>query len=330
MCSYWASAPSLSDHAYFGRTYPSDEIATQALPEMIKALGWTNVAVIHISDAYGIAFAEGLRSNSQTCGVNVRATFDFDELNADSIRVAVKNLALMASRDGVNIFVAISTSPTDLSTIFYEAEEQDIVGDGFAWLTTDSVNARVAIEKAPDQARARRLMDGAINVCRHLARTSRESGPLSGVGLHGGGDVGVRLELGQHVGLRAHLRTRDSSMPLPPARPGMHASPTRGPPRPTQTARTTCSTRVRLACSAPSLLSTRPLLTTAWSHSRRRCIPREKTRPALQSSRPSPTSASRVRPAQSRSAPTAIGSPRPSATQSMFGALMAQSSWLRT
>jgi len=163
MCSYWASAPSLSDHAYFGRTYPSDEIATQALPEMIKALGWTNVAVIHISDAYGIAFAEGLRSNSQTCGVNVRATFDFDELNADSIRVAVKNLALMASRDGVNIFVAISTSPTDLSTIFYEAEEQDIVGDGFAWLTTDSVNARVAIEKAPDQARARRLMDGAIN-----------------------------------------------------------------------------------------------------------------------------------------------------------------------
>jgi hypothetical protein len=35
----------------------------------------------------------------------------------------------MASRDGVNIFVAISTSPTDLSTIFYEAEEQDIVGE---------------------------------------------------------------------------------------------------------------------------------------------------------------------------------------------------------
>ena len=39
-------------------------IATQALPQMIKALGWTNIAVIHTNDAYGIDYAEGLRSNA--------------------------------------------------------------------------------------------------------------------------------------------------------------------------------------------------------------------------------------------------------------------------
>ena len=39
-------------------------IATVALPEMIKALGWSNLAVIHTNDAYGIDYAEGLRSNA--------------------------------------------------------------------------------------------------------------------------------------------------------------------------------------------------------------------------------------------------------------------------
>ena len=126
--------------------------------------------------------------------------------------------------------------------------------------------------------------------------------------------------------LRARLRMHDSSMPLPPARTGTNASPTRGPPQPTRTARTMCSTRARLTCLAPSRLSSRPSLTTAWSHSRRRCILRERTRKALQFSRPSPTSASRVRPAQSRSSPTAIGSPRPSATLSTCGATAARSS----
>ncbi len=168
MCSYWSSSPRLSeDFLYFGRTYPSDEIATEALPQMIKALGWTNVAVIHTNDAYPIDYAEGLGRNAQTCGVNVLGTFDFDELNADSIRVAVKSLR----ETGANIFVAIVTTATDLSTIFYEAEVQGIVGDGFAWLTTDSVTAETAIQQAPEKARARQLMNGTINVRRHLART---------------------------------------------------------------------------------------------------------------------------------------------------------------
>ena len=64
-------------------------IATQALPQMIKALGWTNIAVIHTNDAYGIDYAEGLRSNALHCGLTVHTTVEFDQHNPDSIRGAV-------------------------------------------------------------------------------------------------------------------------------------------------------------------------------------------------------------------------------------------------
>ena len=95
ICSYWASSPSLSSEArfpYFGRTYPSDVIATVALPEMIKALGWSNLAVIHTNDAYGIDYAEGLRSNALRSGLTVHTTVEFDQHNADSIRGALAGL----------------------------------------------------------------------------------------------------------------------------------------------------------------------------------------------------------------------------------------------
>ena len=92
-------------------------IATVALPEMIKALGWTNLAVIHTNDAYGHDYAEGLRSNAlHRCGLTVHATVEFDQNNADSIRGAVAGLQRFF-KDGGNIFVAICTSATDLSTL---------------------------------------------------------------------------------------------------------------------------------------------------------------------------------------------------------------------
>ena len=170
ICSYWSSSPSLSDgFPYFGRTYPSDVIATPALLKTIKALGWTNVAVIYTNNAYGIDYAEGLSSNAPSLGVNVHARFDFEENDADSIRVAVKKL----SESGTNIFVAISSGDADLSTIFYEAESQGIVGERFAWLTTDSVTGA----RQSYGLRARQLMNGTINVRHHVPRTvsSRES-----------------------------------------------------------------------------------------------------------------------------------------------------------
>jgi len=138
-------------------------IATQALPQMIKALGWSNIAVIHTNDAYGIDYAEGVRSNALHSGLTVHTTVEFDQHNEESIRGAVAGLQRF-SKDGGNIFVVICTKEIDLSTLFYEAEEQGIVGGSFTWITTDSVSAGMTMEQAPDQARSRRLMDGAINV----------------------------------------------------------------------------------------------------------------------------------------------------------------------
>ena len=151
-------------------------IATQALPQMIKALGWSNIAVIHTNDAYGIDYAEGLRSNALRSGLTVHTTVEFDQHNADSIRDAVTSLQRF-SKDGGNIFVAICTSAADLSTLLYEAEEQGIVGGNYTWITTDSVNAGMSIEQAPDQARSRRLMDGVINVRQRLANAWLEQCP---------------------------------------------------------------------------------------------------------------------------------------------------------
>ena len=61
-CSYWSSSPALSNKALyptFGRTYPSDAVTTQALPQLIAQYGWSSIAVVHTNDAYANAYAEG-------------------------------------------------------------------------------------------------------------------------------------------------------------------------------------------------------------------------------------------------------------------------------
>ena len=196
MCSFWASSPSLSskeNFPYFGRTYPSDTTATRALPQMISALGWKSIAVIHTDDDYANQYTEGLRDNAPRFGVDVIGAWKFEPGDRGSISGAVKKI-----RDsGTNIFVAISSTNSDLSTIFYEAEQQGIVGKDYAWLTTDSVSAEGTIDHATDPALARRLLDGTVNVLRHGSNRTLALTPVvrSGAGAEVGLGLGPRAPL---------------------------------------------------------------------------------------------------------------------------------------
>ena len=116
-CSYWSSSPTLSDTAlypYFGRTYPSDAITTQGLPQLIASFGWTNIGVIHVNDDYANAYARGMRDNSPSAGGTVAASASFTGGDASTYEPACASL----KASGVNIIVQRSNFNKKDSTKF--------------------------------------------------------------------------------------------------------------------------------------------------------------------------------------------------------------------
>ncbi len=66
MVSYASTSPALSDasaHPHFYRVVPSDAIQGQAMNDMVAASGVSNVALIHMLNAYGAGLADSFATN---------------------------------------------------------------------------------------------------------------------------------------------------------------------------------------------------------------------------------------------------------------------------
>ena len=66
MVSYASTSPALSDasaHPHFFRVVPSDAIQGQAMNEMVAASGVSNVALVHMVNAYGAGLADSFATN---------------------------------------------------------------------------------------------------------------------------------------------------------------------------------------------------------------------------------------------------------------------------
>lgn len=100
--SYWSSSPELADKGvfpYFGRTYPSDDVAGRLVPLIVQHFGWTNVAVINVLDTYAIHYVAVFETRMVALGMNVISKAGFPNGDAENARAAVRDTA----RAGANI-----------------------------------------------------------------------------------------------------------------------------------------------------------------------------------------------------------------------------------
>ncbi len=82
MISYASTSPALSDHtAYpdFFRVVPSDAGQGLALSDLLTANGETDVALIHMVNAYGAGLADSFKTNWEAAGNTLCAEIGYDE-----------------------------------------------------------------------------------------------------------------------------------------------------------------------------------------------------------------------------------------------------------
>jgi branched-chain amino acid transport system substrate-binding protein len=117
-CSPTASALALDDfpdRELFFRTIPSDSMQAEAIARIVDRTGVTNVAVVHIDDAYGRPFAEAVTDALAARRITVVETLGFrggdDELVDDartSIESGAQALVILADgQDGMTFVNAL-------------------------------------------------------------------------------------------------------------------------------------------------------------------------------------------------------------------------------
>jgi len=164
-CSYWSSSPSLSDellYPYFGRTYPSDAITTQALPRVIASFGWRNIGVLHVNDDYANNYARGLRDNSKDYGVTVVASADYQTNTRETYLPACRSL----KASGVNIIV-VAAWDQDLPEILLVCKSIGLWGQGYSWISADSASATASFSSGANWGQSEEqtaaLLNGMLN-----------------------------------------------------------------------------------------------------------------------------------------------------------------------
>ena len=114
MVSYASTSPALSDasaHPHFFRVVPSDAIQGQAMNEMVAASGVSNVALVHMVNAYGAGLADSFATNwggeeflCTKIGYDETTTSDYSSIVQGVIDAGCDSVVLVSySADGAMI-----------------------------------------------------------------------------------------------------------------------------------------------------------------------------------------------------------------------------------
>ncbi|KAL1503142.1 hypothetical protein AB1Y20_011204 [Prymnesium parvum] len=135
--SYSSTSALLSDgkaYSYFLRTPPSDAFQGELLADTVKnQFGFTRVATVASSDAYGSAGISAFHAAAQTLGIEVltQQSFVRDSLNFDEqIR------QLYSSRTKITILFC---QASDAGKLMVAAYQQNYGGPGYVWIGSDAV-----------------------------------------------------------------------------------------------------------------------------------------------------------------------------------------------
>ncbi|KAJ3104716.1 hypothetical protein HDU96_008841 [Phlyctochytrium bullatum] len=156
VCDGSSTSPALSSKAaypnYF-RAVPEDNFQAQVMVNLLIQQGWTEVAIVATQDSYGQNLANEVAAQvaAKNMTVTLRENFFFESPNYVQIANNVKD-----SLSRIIIYCGHQQAFTDLAAA---AQSVGIFGQGYAWITSDSV--KLASSFPPSQLQ---YINGIINV----------------------------------------------------------------------------------------------------------------------------------------------------------------------
>ena len=134
---FWASASYLSDPTYYkylSRSYPSDATFAAKFIELCHKWNWRKIAVIHRNNAWGNGLRDDTRKAASGAGVEVLALeVSYSAPDAATVKTGLKSL----KDQGVRVFV-VAHSNKVADVLMTAADGAGIIGEGYAWITTDT------------------------------------------------------------------------------------------------------------------------------------------------------------------------------------------------
>ena len=142
-CDGSSTSPSLSNKELFPtffRTIPSDSAAGIALAGFVNSNNWAYVATVFTDDSYGSglnsAFVTAARTLNITIATQQQLTFSANGITVDAAKIVSSNIKSLDAR--IILFFGYYN---DLYTLLKEAKKAEIYGDGYAWISSDSMSS---------------------------------------------------------------------------------------------------------------------------------------------------------------------------------------------
>ena len=127
-----STSPILSNgkaYPYFMRTTPSEAFATVAMVDVLRELwGYTSVALVHSTDAYGAGGGAAFTEAADIAGVTILTT---QRVAQDAVNFQAQQQALQRSGARVVVLYCQASSGSRFMRTAYEA---GVGGEGFLWL----------------------------------------------------------------------------------------------------------------------------------------------------------------------------------------------------
>lgn len=127
-----------AQYPLFGRTIPSDDgTAVPLILYLHNVLDVHHLAVLHVDDSYGNAYASGIRAAAQEHAPNMEIrSFDVSvQVNEEGIR----NVVQLLKETQYTYFMCVLSSTTQVDNALVEAHSQGIAGTGnHTWIFSDS------------------------------------------------------------------------------------------------------------------------------------------------------------------------------------------------
>ncbi len=132
--SYSSTNPDLSNktvYPYFLRVVPSDAVQGVAIANIIKDLGFTQIATLATSDDYGEGGISVVEDTAKDLGIEILSSQRFDK-GAPDVKTQ-----LQAIKDSGAHVIVLNTIVGDAKTVFSQAGDVGLVGKDYVWIGTD-------------------------------------------------------------------------------------------------------------------------------------------------------------------------------------------------
>eukprot|EP00961_Rhodomonas_salina_P118601 1596905-Rhodomonas_salina.1 len=114
---------------------------------VFQSIGWNRVAIIHVNDAWGRGFAQDATVAAREAGIEIAISVGFGLGDRSGTEDAIGQI----SQSGARVTLC-AVFQSDLAAVASVADEQGMIGTGYAWVIAGYTSIDGVLDQIPDPA----------------------------------------------------------------------------------------------------------------------------------------------------------------------------------